>query len=157
MIKKYLPWFIALVFIGLLVLLFIKKDEMNQYMSEMIVSQTPEEVKKSGQKKVDSLYNYLQNDQNYKVTFLGFGADNCVNCKRMKKVQEQIGEKYPGQVNIVCLNVLQPENLKLMKMYGIATIPSQILLNAKGEEFFRNSGYYAPEKLSKIIEKQLTK
>ena len=149
MIKKYLPWFIALVFTGLL--------EMDQYMSEMIVSQTPEKVKKSGQKEIDSLYNYLQNDQNYKVTFLGFGADNCVNCKRMKKVQKKIGDKYPGQVNIVCLNVLQPENLKLMKMYGIATIPSQVLLNAQGEEFFRNSGYYAPEKLSKIIETQLTK
>ncbi len=156
MLKKILPWFIFIALAGLLVLLFVKKDDMGQYMSKIIVSQTSVEIKKSGQKAIDSLYNYAQNKQSYEMTFLGFGADNCVNCKRMKTVQKQIGEKYPNQVNIVCLNVLEPENLKLMKMFGIATIPSQVLLNKKGKEFFRNSGYYAPEKLIKIIEKQLT-
>lgn len=47
------------------------------------------------------------------------------------------------------LNVLKPENQDLMKYYGVATIPTQILLDQTGQEFFRHSGYYSTEDLEK--------
>jgi len=42
---------------------------------------------------------------------------------------------------VVFLNILKPENQLLMKYYGIAVIPTQVLLDKEGEEFFRHSGF----------------
>jgi hypothetical protein len=34
-----------------------------------------------------------------------------------------------------------------MKYFGIASIPTQVLLNKTGKEFFRHTGYYSAEEL----------
>jgi thioredoxin 1 len=95
----------------------------------MIVNQTSGEIKRSGHRVVDSLYNYTKNQEDYKMTILEFGANNCINCKRMKKVLDEIPNKYSGQVNVVFYDILKPEDLNFMKLFGIASIPSQVLLN----------------------------
>ena len=38
-----------------------------------------------------------------------------------------------------------------MKYYGIAAIPTQVLLNKEGKEFFRHTGFYSTEELGKQI------
>jgi len=114
---------------------------MNNYLSEMMKQQASPEMTNSGKALVDSLYNYAENGLNYEITFLEFGATGCSACKQMEKVLDEIREKYPQQVNVVFLNVLKPENQLLMKYYGIAAIPTQVLLNNAGKEFFRNSGF----------------
>ena len=58
-----------------------------------------------------------------------------------------IRAKYPNRVRVVFLNELLPENHGLMKYYGIAVIPTQVLLDKKGKEYFRHTGFYSKEEL----------
>ena len=88
------------------------------------------------------------------MTFLEFGAKGCSACKRMETVMSEIRAKYPNRVNVVFLNVMLPENQRLMKYFGVAAIPTQVLLNKEGREFFRHTGYYSTEELNKQIEKK---
>ncbi|MDZ7738087.1 MAG: thioredoxin family protein [Bacteroidales bacterium] len=60
---------------------------------------------------------------------------------------DEIGQKYAGKVNVVFVNVLLPENQDLMKYYGIAAIPTQVLLDKKGRDYFRHTGYIPADDL----------
>jgi thiol-disulfide isomerase/thioredoxin len=124
---------------ALLIIGFAMKDSMNNYVSRMMKSQVSPEINQSGLALVDSLYNYSGNGLAYKITFLEFGA-NCPACKRMESVMDEIRQKYPETVNVVFLNVLLPENQNLIKYFGVAAIPTQVLLDNEGKEYFRHTG-----------------
>ncbi len=149
MIKKALPWIVFILLFALLIIGFSLKDNMNNYLSEIMQKQASPELTKSGNVLVDSLYNYSTNGLNYKITFLEFGAKNCSACKRMEEVMDEVRKKYPNNVNVVFLNILKPESQVLMKLYGIASIPTQILLDETGKEFFRHSGFISFMELEK--------
>lgn len=142
--------FSSLMFVLLLALLimgFFLKDNMNNYLSKTIQKQASPEIIISGNALIDSLYNYSTNGLSYEITFLEFGATGCSACKNMEKVMEEIKSIYTTQVNVVFLNILQPENRDLMKLYGIASIPTQVLLDNTGKEFFKHTGYISSEEL----------
>ncbi len=147
MIKKVLPWIIFILFFALLIFGFSFKDNLNNYVSEMMQKQVSHEIAQSGNTLIDSLYNYSANGFNYEITFLEFGATSCSNCKRMESVLEEIRKKYPTHVNVVFLNVLKSENQNLMKLYGIATIPAQVLIDKNGKEFFRHTGFISANEI----------
>ena len=151
MIKKILPWILFILFFVLLIIGFIFKKSFNNYLSELMKNQASPELTHSGNALIDSLYNYSENGLNYELTFLEFGATGCSACKRMESVMEEINTKYP-QVNVVFLNVLKPQNQNLMKLYGIAAIPTQILLDKNGKEFFRHIGFYSAEELELVLQ-----
>lgn len=142
MVKKILPWIVVGVLAIVLIVAFALKDTLNTVISEMVKQQASAEMTNSGETLVDSLYNYSNNGLNYQITFLEFGSKGCSACKRMEGVMEEIREKYPDKVNVVFVNILLPENQLLMKYYGIAAIPTQVLLNREGKEYFRHTGYY---------------
>ncbi len=150
MVKKILPWIIFIVFFALLIIGFSLKDSMNNYLSALMKTQASTETTQSGNALIDSLYNYSANSLNYKTTFLEFGAKGCSACKRMESVMEEMNSKYT-KLNVVFLNVLKPENQNLMKLYGIAAIPTQVLLDKNGKEFFRHTGYISTTDLEKEI------
>lgn len=87
----------------------------------------------------------------YEITFLEFGSTGCSACKRMESVMDEIKEKYPDRVNVIFYNVTYRQNQDFMKYFGVAAIPTQILLDKNGEEFFRHTGYYETKKLIKQI------
>lgn len=58
---------------------------------------------------------------------------------------EEIRTKHPQTIQVVFLNVLKNESQELMKFFGVASIPTQVLLNKEGKEFFWDSGYYSAE------------
>jgi thioredoxin 1 len=58
-------------------------------------------------------------------------------------------------VNIVFLNVTLPENQYLIKYFGIAAIPTQVILDKRGEEFFRHTGFYSTKNLSVQIDTRI--
>jgi thioredoxin 1 len=151
MLKKVLPWMVFVLLFALLIIGFSLKDSMNNYISEMMINQASPGLTQSGKALVDSLYNYSENNQDYEITFLEFGAKGCSACKRMESVMEEISTKYPKKINVVFLNVLKPESQNLMKLYGIAAIPTQVLLNRNGKEFFRHTGYISSADLEKEI------
>ncbi len=150
MLKKVLPWIVFVLLFALLILGFSLKDSMNKSISEWMKTQASPEITQSGNALIDSLYNYSANRLNYEITFLEFGATGCSACKRMESVMEEINSKY-AKTNVVFLNVLKPESQNLMKLYGIATIPTQVLLDINGKEFFRHNGYISSTDLEKEI------
>lgn len=97
---------------------------------------------------IDSNYNYTSNGKSYKTTFLEFGALGCAACKRMELVMEEIKSVYPENVNVVFLNILIPENQNKMKYFGVSAIPTQILLDSSGNEYYRHIGYISTSELA---------
>ncbi|PLW95740.1 MAG: hypothetical protein C0591_10460 [Marinilabiliales bacterium] len=135
-----------------LIVLFTQKDKLTNLVSSEMKLQTGTEVKASIQKLVDSLYNYQSNNESYGLTFLEFGAKGCVACRKMEFVLDEVRQTYPAKVKVVFLNILQPQNQDMMKYYGIVAIPTQVLLDENGEEYFRHTGFYSFEDLSKEFE-----
>jgi len=140
-ISKVLTWFAFLLVIFILLFLFLMKDNMNNYISSEIKSQSGTELQSTASFLVDSLYNYQDNGRSYELTFIEFGAKGCVACRKMETVMEEIKNEYPQTVQVVFMNILEMENQNLMKYYGIAAIPTQVLLDSKGLEYFRHTGY----------------
>lgn len=150
-LKQVLNW-LFLVFSALfLILLFVFKDTLNNYASKAIKTQASAEIQNSESAFVDSAYSYTKNGLKYEFTFLEFGAKVCTACKRMELVMQKIRSKYPESINVVFINVLFPENQRLMKYFGITAIPTQVLLNKEGKEFFRHSGYFSEKELLEKI------
>jgi len=143
MIKKIFPWIVFITFFLLLIIGFSSKDKMNKYASDMMQKQLSPAILSSSQLLIDSLYNYTKSDLEYKITFLEFGSSGCSACRRMEAVMSTIQAEYSNSVEVVFRNVSQAENLNLMKYYGIASIPTQIFLDEKGEEVFRHVGYFS--------------
>lgn len=150
-IKKILNLIAVLLSVLFFVALFIFKDKLTNTASDMVKMQAGTEIFQSVTAYIDSAYHYKKNAQTYQVTFLEFGSTGCSVCKRMKKVMKNIRKQYPEKVNVVFYNITFPENRKLMKYYGVSAIPTQILLDDEGEEFFRHTGYISTTKLIKEI------
>ncbi len=148
MIKKVLPWLLIVPLSIVLIIGYAMKDNMNDYVSELIQQQASSEITDSGKALVDSLYNYAVSDASFEFTLLEFGAKSCSACQRMEKVLDEVRVNYPDRVNVEFYNILKTESQNLMKMYGIAAIPTQIILDKNGHELFRHTGYISFEEVS---------
>jgi thioredoxin 1 len=140
-----------LLFLGLIlvffVALFLFKGRLNNAASTIVLSQATPETISAVSGHIDSVYNYEKNSGSFEITFLEFGSTGCSACKRMEKVLKEIQDLYPNKVNVVFINVTKKENHDLLRYYGIAVIPTQVLLNKTGKEFFRHSGYLSTKEL----------
>ncbi len=81
------------------------------------------------------------------------GATGCISCRKMELVMKEVKEKYPETVNVRFYNVLLPENQEFMKFFGIAAIPTQVLLDPAGKEIFRHTGYFPFDELEQEFKK----
>jgi len=120
---------------------------MNSFVTKKMKEQTSVYVKKCISQLVDSAFNYQNNGKVFLITFLEFGATGCISCRKMEIVMKEIKEKYPQKVNVKFYNILLPENQDLMKYFGIAAIPTQVLLDSNGNEVFRHTGYFSTAEL----------
>ncbi|MGZ2370350.1 thioredoxin family protein [Ancylomarina sp. YFZ004] len=152
MVNKILPWFIFVALFTLIIIGFATKDKLNQFLSKTMINNASPELLSTGDALIDSLFNYAENHSSYEVTFLEFGAKGCSACRKIEVVTEDIRSDYSEKINVVFLNILEPESQILMEYYGIAVIPTQVLLNKKGKEFFRHSGYISTKELIKSIQ-----
>jgi thioredoxin 1 len=148
-LQKFFTYLFLILTVSFFVLLFAFKDKLNSYASKVIQTQAGSEIQNSESVLIDSSYNYAKNGLSYEVTFLEFGAKGCSACKRMESVMSEIHSEYPDLVNVVFINIMEPENLLLMKYFGIAAIPTQVLLKKDGKEYFRHTGYYSANELIK--------
>ncbi|MGD9978783.1 MAG: thioredoxin family protein [Bacteroidales bacterium] len=153
--KQALPIVFMVLSVLFLILLYANKDNLTNFASKAVQAQAGSDIQKSGLAFVDSAYNYTKNGLSYQVTFLEFGAKGCSACKRMETVMSEIRVKYPSRVNVVFINIMIPENQRLMKYFGIAVIPTQVLLNKEGEEYFRHTGYFSVEELAPALAEEL--
>ncbi|HNW75909.1 MAG TPA: thioredoxin family protein [Bacteroidales bacterium] len=151
--RKPISAILNITFIGLglvaLVLLFVFKGSLNTVVTKTIKAQAGEELQNHVAMYVDSAFNYRQNGEGFRITFLEFGAKGCSACKMMEKEMEKVKNNHPDEVRVTFVNVLMPAGQDLMKYYGIASIPTQVLLDDAGHEVFRHTGYFSSDDLDK--------
>jgi thioredoxin 1 len=149
-IGNYVILVIAILFLGAL---FVFKGNLNTLVSKKMKEQAGEKVKKDMAMYVDSAYNFRNNKEGYRITFLEFGATGCSSCRLMEKVMEKVRSKYTPEVKVHFLNVLKPANRAMMEYFGVAAIPTQVLLDISGKEVFRHTGFYSFDDLANEFQK----
>ena len=88
---------------------------------------------------------------NTRVTFVELGSDKCIPCIKMRPVMQEIQDRYGDQVRVVFYDVWTPDGQPYARRYGIRVIPTQVFLDAKGQEYFRHEGYFPTSEVAKIL------
>ncbi|MFH2095207.1 MAG: thioredoxin family protein [Bacteroidota bacterium] len=86
-----------------------------------------------------------------KVIFIELGSVNCIPCKMMQPIMEEIEEEYVGQVKILFYDVWTQEGRPYAREYRIRVIPTQVFLDKDGNEYFRHEGYFPKDELIKVL------
>lgn len=83
------------------------------------------------------------------VTMIDLGASECVPCKMMAPILEELKEEYAGRADIIFIDVWKdpPQARK----YGIRAMPAQIFFNAEGNEVFRHTGFMDKKRIVEIL------
>ena len=74
---------------------------------------------------------------------IDLGSDQCIPCKMMAPILEELKTEYAEKLTVHFLDVRKLPALS--KLYGIKLIPTQIFYDASGKELFRHEGFYAKE------------
>ena len=143
--KTYIP--VALIILMFLSLITFHKD-IATYISQSKIEQLSTNTKKSISDSIAQKYNYHHNGKTYDYTFIEFGSTGCHSCRQMEEVMEKIKTEYKGKGTGGGRNIREPESKRFFEYYGVATIPTQVLLDKKGKEFFRHTGFYSADELS---------
>jgi thioredoxin 1 len=69
------------------------------------------------------------------------GAKTCIPCKMMAPILDELKKDYAGRLDVEFIDVSIKENLPRAWQYGIAKIPTQVLLDAAGKELWRHEGF----------------
>ena len=89
-----------------------------------------------------------------KVTFVELGSVNCIPCRMMQPVMQEVEKKYTGQVKVVFHDVWTPEGRESGVKYAIRVIPTQVFLDSNGKEYFRHEGFFPFEDVDKILKQK---
>ena len=73
------------------------------------------------------------------VTMVDLGATECIPCKMMAPVIEELKTEYQGRAAVVFIDVWK--NPAAGRQFGLRTIPTQIFYDATGSERGRHEGF----------------
>ena len=74
---------------------------------------------------------------------LDLGSDQCIPCKMMAPILEELKEEYGSVFEVEVIDVRK--NREVGMDYAIRVIPTQIFFDASGKEVFRNQGFMSKE------------
>jgi thioredoxin 1 len=80
---------------------------------------------------------------------LDLGASNCIPCKMMVSVLDELSKEYKSKLNVEFIDVWK--NQAAGNAYKIQSIPTQIFFNAQGKEFYRHVGYFPKDEIVKVF------
>jgi thioredoxin 1 len=85
---------------------------------------------------------------------IDLGRNQCMPCKMMAPILDELKQEYAGIVDIEYINVA--ENPHAMKKLGLSlrAVPFQIFYDASGKEVKRHYGYMSKEEILEVF-KQL--
>jgi len=89
------------------------------------------------------------------VTFIELGSVNCIPCKMMQPVMEQVEIDFKEKVEVVFHDVWTDAGEPFAVKYKINAIPTQVFLDKQGNEYFRHVGFFPQDELYKILEQGL--
>jgi thioredoxin 1 len=88
-----------------------------------------------------------------KVTMVDIGAKECIPCKMMAPIMEELEKEYheSGRAAIIFIDVWKnrAEGMK----FGIRTIPTQIFFDKEGKEVSRHEGFMKKQEIVAMLEK----
>jgi thioredoxin 1 len=93
----------------------------------------------------------IKQAQSIKVTFVELGSINCIPCRMMVKVMDDVEKEYDGQVLVRFHDVNSILGRPYAQKYGIRVIPTQVFLDKDGNEYYRHEGFYPKEDLVKVL------
>jgi len=73
-------------------------------------------------------------------TLVDLGSVECIPCKMMFPVLDELGKEYGGKLNVRFIDV--KKDTAAAKRYGVRVIPTQVFLDASGKELFRHVGFF---------------
>ena len=76
---------------------------------------------------------------------LEFDRKLCPICKASERVILAVKDRYPGQFEVEKLHIDEVE--AVFRRYKVAIVPTQVFLNAAGQEVARHEGVYKVEAL----------
>jgi thioredoxin 1 len=86
-----------------------------------------------------------------RVTMIDLGATECIPCKMMAPIIEELKTRYAGKADIVFIDVWKyPDQAE---KFGVKVIPTQIFYDANGKEVFRNIGFLDKNRIVDILTK----
>ncbi|MFH1061845.1 MAG: thioredoxin family protein [Candidatus Omnitrophota bacterium] len=85
------------------------------------------------------------------ISFVELGSVNCIPCKQMQPIMEEIEKEYTGKVKVVFHDVWTEEGRKYGNEYHIRVIPTQVFLDRTGKEIFRHEGFFPKSEIEKIL------
>ncbi len=74
-----------------------------------------------------------------RVTMIDLGATECIPCKMMAPIIEELKAEYAGKADILFIDVWK--NREQAQKYGIRAIPTQIFFDGDGREVYRHTGF----------------
>lgn len=78
---------------------------------------------------------------------IDFGAGQCATCKMMDVVLDELAQAYSGKLAIRFVDA--KKDTEQAEQYKIRMIPTQVFLDAKGNELFRHEGFMPKEDILK--------
>lgn len=85
------------------------------------------------------------------VTMVDIGAKECIPCKMMAPILEELEKEYKGRAAIIFIDVWK--NREQGKKFGIRSIPTQIFFNLEGKEVSRHEGFMDKKSIVAMLEK----
>lgn len=85
------------------------------------------------------------------VTMLDLGAHECVPCKMMAPIIEELKKEYAGKASIVFIDVWVHRDQP--RKYGIRAIPTQIFYDRNGKEVYRHEGFMDKKSIVGVLKR----
>jgi thioredoxin 1 len=86
------------------------------------------------------------------ITMLEIGSTTCVPCKQMETVLEELRQLFGDQLIIEFHDVYKDR--AIAKTWRVRAIPTQVFLDAEGNEIHRHMGFYPTEEIVKFLKTQ---
>lgn len=70
---------------------------------------------------------------------IDLGMGKCIPCKQMKPILDELAKEYEGRARIEIIDI--GDHPDQADEYEVRLIPTQVFINAQGEEVFRHEGF----------------
>lgn len=85
------------------------------------------------------------------VTMVDVGAKECIPCKMMAPIMEELEKEYQGRAAVIFIDVWK--NPGAGSKFGIRAIPTQIFYDAQGKEVTRHEGFLDKQSIVSMFTK----
>jgi thioredoxin 1 len=86
-----------------------------------------------------------------KAIMLLFGSPDSFSSIMMQKFIRGLREEYKGRLKAIFYNVWSPHGLYYAGKFEIRVIPTIVILDKEGTEYFRHEGFLYKEKLVNVL------